>query len=51
MARDEVSYVLGPTVSKMTILMVILAFFVHIFACFFWRVKVVLSHQSPIHPH
>jgi hypothetical protein len=40
MFRDELSYSLGPTVSKMIILMVILAFFVHIFACFFWRVKV-----------
>ena len=47
-ARDELSYKLGPTISKMTILMVMLAFFVHIFACFFWRVKVVLFHRHAL---
>jgi hypothetical protein len=31
---------IGPTVIKLTIVMAVLAFFVHVFACFFWRVKV-----------
>ena len=31
---------MGPTVIKLMIVMAVLAFFVHMFACFYWRVKV-----------
>jgi hypothetical protein len=40
MAKDELAYIVGPTAIKLTIVMCVLAFFVHMFACFYWRVKV-----------
>ena len=40
MAKDELAYMAGPTLIKLTFVMACLTFFVHIFACFYWRVKV-----------